>query len=103
MRVVVITGSTRGIGYGLADSFLALECAVVVNGRTQGSVDRAVESLSTKHEATRILGQPGDVTQLEQVQQLWDAARQHFGRIDIWINNAGLAHRPMNFRELSPE
>ena len=103
MRVVVITGSTRGIGYGLADSFLAFECAVVVNGRTQGSVDRAVESPSTKHEATRILGQPGDVTQLEQVQQLWDAARQHFGRIDIWINNAGLAHRPMNFRELSPE
>lgn len=103
MKIVVITGSTRGIGYGLADSFLALEKSVVISGRAQTGVDRAVQRLATRYEAGRILGHPCDVTHREQVQQLWDAARAHFGQIDIWVNNAGLAHRPEAFRRLSPE
>lgn len=103
MKVVVITGSTRGIGYGLADSFLDLGCAVTISGRTQLSVEKAVSKLSAKHEADRILGMPCDVTQFEQVQALWDAAATHFGQIDIWVNNAGINHPRRNFWEHSPE
>ena len=91
-KVIVITGSTRGIGLGLAGAFLARDCAVVVNGRTAASVDQAVDQLAAKYNRERILAHPGDVTHVQQVQALWDASRAHFGRVDVWINNAGLAH-----------
>ena len=45
MKSIVITGSTRGIGYGLAEAFLALGCAVTVSGRLQANVDQAVQHL----------------------------------------------------------
>jgi NAD(P)-dependent dehydrogenase (short-subunit alcohol dehydrogenase family) len=103
MKIIVITGSTRGIGYGLAQAFLARDCAVTINGRTIESVERAVTSLSVDHNPDRIFGQPCDVSRFEQVQALWTAAFTHFGRIDIWINNAGLVNPPLDFTELSPE
>ncbi len=46
MKTVVITGSTRGIGFGLADEFLKRGCRVVVSGRSQASTDHAVETLA---------------------------------------------------------
>jgi NAD(P)-dependent dehydrogenase (short-subunit alcohol dehydrogenase family) len=103
MKSVVITGSTRGIGYGLADSFLALGCAVAISGRTPASVEQAVARLASQYEAARIFGQPCDVTHKEQVQALWDAAKAHLGTIDIWINNAGTAHPQLDFWDCSPE
>lgn len=103
MKTIVITGSTRGIGYGLADSFLALDCAVAVSGRTQEAVDKAVAQLSAKHEAKRVFGHPCDVTDFGQVQALWDAAKSRFDKIDIWINNAGVGNPQMDFWELPAE
>jgi NAD(P)-dependent dehydrogenase (short-subunit alcohol dehydrogenase family) len=103
MKTVVITGSTRGIGYGLADAFLALDCAVVISGRTQEAVDRAVAELSAKHEPDRILGQPCDVTDFQQVQVLWDVSQARLGKIDIWINNAGISHPQEAFWDHPPE
>ena len=103
MKTIVITGSTRGIGYGLADAFLNLGCAVTLNGRTQDSVEQALEGLAAKHGVERLLGHSCDVTDLQQVQALWDAAKTHWGQIDIWINNAGIAHPQMGFIDLPPE
>jgi NAD(P)-dependent dehydrogenase (short-subunit alcohol dehydrogenase family) len=103
VKIVVITGSTRGIGHGLADSFLALGCAVVVSGRTDGTVEKAVGELSGRYGADRVFGQPCDVTDYGQVEALWDAARARFGKIDIWINNAGIGHAQVNFWELPAE
>lgn len=99
-KTIVITGSTRGIGFGLAADFLKRECHVVVNGRTQGAVDRAVKDLAGRCPPEHVFGQPGDMTNYDQVQQLWDAARSHFGSIDIWINNAGMAHPDLPFWKL---
>ncbi len=103
MKIVVVTGSTRGIGYGLADSFLALGCAVTVSGRTLEAVEKAVSELSAKHQADRVFGQPCDVTEFEQVQALWDAAKDRFDKIDVWINNAGIGNAQMDFWELPAE
>ena len=103
MKIIVVTGSTRGIGYGLADSFLALGCAVTVSGRTPEAVEKAVTELSAKHQADRVFGQPCDVTDFDQVQALWDAAKARFDKVDIWINNAGLSNPQMDFWELPPE
>ena len=90
MKVVVITGSTRGIGRGLADSFLRHGCAVAISGRTSARVQKTVAELSAQHEAERVFGHACDVTDLQQVQALWDATKAHFGKVDIWINNAGV-------------
>jgi NAD(P)-dependent dehydrogenase (short-subunit alcohol dehydrogenase family) len=97
MKTIVITGSTRGIGYGLAESFLDLGCAVVISGRTPERVEEAVARLSAQHDSERILGYPCDVTDFEQVQALWDAAQDRYGQIDIWINNAGISHPQTDF------
>jgi NAD(P)-dependent dehydrogenase (short-subunit alcohol dehydrogenase family) len=99
----LITGSTRGIGSGLVNAFLELGCAVVISGRTQQAVAQAVGTLAMKHETERVFGQPCEVTDYTQVQALWEAAFTHFGRIDIWINNAGIAHPQEKYWELSPE
>ena len=103
MKTIVITGSTRGIGYGLADSFLALGCAVAISGRTAASVEKAVAALSAKHNPDNIFGYPCEVTQFELLQELWNAAQIHFGQIDIWINNAGIAHPQLDFWMHPPE
>ncbi len=91
MKNIIITGSTRGIGFGLAREFLERGCNVVVSGRTQAGVDQALAQLNS-YRAESIVGQPCDMTDLEQVEALWAAGIEKFGRIDIWINNAGRGH-----------
>jgi len=103
MKSIVITGSTRGIGYGLADAFLSLGCAVTINGRVQPSVDKARAELSAKHKTENVFGVPGDVIRFEEVVALWNAARTRFGKVDIWINNAGIAHPQLSFWKHPPE
>jgi NAD(P)-dependent dehydrogenase (short-subunit alcohol dehydrogenase family) len=103
MKTIVITGSTRGIGYGLADSFLKHGCAVTVSGRTQSSVEAAMAKLGVKHDHEHIHGWPCDVCDYGQVQALWDAAEARFGRVDIWINNAGVGQSQARIWEQSPE
>lgn len=103
MKVIVITGSTRGIGFGLANSFLNSGCSVIISGRSSKSVENAVSQLSQSHPAQQIFGIPCDTTNFNQVQSLWDEALAHFGKIDIWINNAGITQPQMNLWELSPE
>lgn len=103
VKSVVITGSTRGIGYGLADSFLALGCVVTVSGRSSTSVEKAITQLSSGHQADSVLGHPCDVTRFEQVQGLWDKAQSHFGKVDIWVNNAGIGHPQLEFWTQSSE
>jgi short-subunit dehydrogenase len=101
VKTIVIAGSTRGIGYGLADAFLDRGCAVAISGRTEAGVERAVEKLAAKHGAQRVWGLPCDVTEFEQVQALWDGAHAEYGRVDVWINNAGLGHSQCDVCRLS--
>ena len=103
MTQVVITGSTRGIGFGLADAFLARGCQVTINGRTAESVAPATAALAHKHGPQRLLGQPGRVENLAEVEALWAAAQDRFGPIDIWINNAGIAHVVKPIWDLPPD
>lgn len=102
-KTVVITGSTRGIGLGLANEFLARDCGVIVSGRGQAAVDKAVSQLASKHSPDRVSGQPCDVTHYEQVQALWDVAQARFGRVDIWINNAGVGNPDARLWEQTPD
>lgn len=92
MKKIVITGSTRGIGFGLARSFLELGQSVVVSGRTAETVESVRAALAKTYGEDRVAGIPCDVTQCDAVQALWERAVDAFGSIDIWINNAGISH-----------
>lgn len=103
MKTIVITGSTRGIGYGLAEAFLERGCQVVISGRKPETVEAAARKLAEKYLAGQVLGQPCDVSDYAQVVGLWDAAVANFGKVDIWINNAGQANTLTPFWDLTPE
>jgi len=93
-QTIVITGSTRGIGRGLAVEFLKRGHNVVVTGRSPEAVNRTAAELQP---AGAVLGQACDVRSLEAHQAVWDAAARRFGRVDMWINNAAIAtdHAPL--------
>ncbi len=96
---VVITGSTRGIGFALADSFLERGCQVTISGHNPPVLQDALAKLSAKYPGERLFAYPCDVVEYSQVQSLWEQARQRFERVDVWINNAGTAAPRMAFWE----
>ncbi|KXI30432.1 SDR family NAD(P)-dependent oxidoreductase [Paraglaciecola hydrolytica] len=89
MANIVITGSTKGIGKGLANEFARLGHKVVISGRQQSDIDNAISELA--YPAEQVIGLACDTTDKSQVEALWQFAIQHFGQVDIWLNNAGLA------------
>jgi NAD(P)-dependent dehydrogenase (short-subunit alcohol dehydrogenase family) len=100
VKTAVITGSSRGIGFGLARELLARGANVVVTGRSADTVDKAVAELG---QPDRTLGVACDVTEAADVQALWDAAVARFGRVDIWVNNAGTTTNPLPLWEVGSD
>lgn len=88
-KVAVITGGTRGLGLAIAKAYAAEGAAVVVASRSAEAVDQTVRDLADRGADAR--GRAVDVGRLEEVEALAELAVQAFGRIDIWVNNAGTA------------
>jgi NAD(P)-dependent dehydrogenase (short-subunit alcohol dehydrogenase family) len=101
-KTVVITGSTKGIGFGLVREFLRRGHNVVVSGRRQDTVDAAVASLNADKPTGRAVGIACDVADIAQVENLWRQSAKVFGRIDIWINNAGIVNKYRKVGALEP-
>ncbi len=99
MQHVVITGASRGIGLGLADSFLSLGCRVTICARSAEGVSRAVMELGQRYESGRIAGQACDVADADAVHSLWDFA-SNLAPIDMWVNNAGVSGPQVSFTEI---
>jgi len=88
--VVVITGSTSGLGFETARILLKSGHRVVISGRSSEKVSQAVQSLVSEGiDAARIGSFVADVQHREQVDQLARYALSTFGQINVWINNAG--------------
>lgn len=91
-KTIVVTGSTRGIGFGIVASLLARGCNVVLSGPKQDACNVAAEVLRDQSDCGgRVLAVACDVTSQANVEALWQAAEDAFGGVDIWLNNAGLA------------
>jgi NAD(P)-dependent dehydrogenase (short-subunit alcohol dehydrogenase family) len=87
-RVALVTGGSRGIGLGIAKQLAAGGMAVVINGRrSEEEVKDALDSLSP---APTLYCQ-ADVGELADHQGMLEAIRQRFGRLDVLVNNAGVA------------
>jgi 3-oxoacyl-[acyl-carrier protein] reductase len=81
-----VTGGTRGIGRAIVSALLEKGCAVTFCGRTQASVDEALNEFSHPN----VSGTPADVSLNEQVAALFRFADRQMGGLDILVNNAGL-------------
>ena len=88
-KIAAITGGTAGIGRAIAEGILAEGGRVVVSGR---NADRGKQVVGELGEDRAIFCQ-GDATTKEGVEHAVEAAVEHFGRIDIMVNNAGGAER----------
>ncbi|WP_419870810.1 SDR family oxidoreductase [Chryseobacterium sp. CT-SW4] len=87
-KTVVITGGSSGVGRAVAEAFALEGCNIVVAARGQEGLDETV-SLCRDLDVSAI-AVPTDVSRAEDVQNLANKALQFNGRIDIWVNNAGV-------------
>ena len=83
-RLVLVTGSTAGIGYASARTLLREGARVIINGRTQAGVDAAIRGLKTETGRTA-LGFAGDMSTAEAANKVFAA----FPDVDILVNNLG--------------
>lgn len=94
-KLALVTGSTAGIGYAIAKTLAAEGADVIINGRSQESVDEAVASLAT--EATgRLFGFAGDIATAEVADRLYD----QYPDVEILINNVGI-FEPVAFEDIT--
>ncbi len=86
-KVIVITGASSGFGKGVALKFAGAGATVVLAARR----DELLEEIAQRcqGEGGRALAVPTDVSHKEEVEQLAQTAIAQFGRIDVWVNNAG--------------
>ncbi len=104
-KIAVITGSSKGIGFGYARELLRRDFHVTVCGRDQAAADAAREQLIDEQLTWRekLLAMTCNVAVLSDVQGLWNTTQQHFGTPTLWINNAGFARSGPTLLELSPD
>jgi 3-oxoacyl-[acyl-carrier protein] reductase len=100
--VAVITGATRGIGYGFAEALLDEGARVFICGRERATLESALEELDDGY-LKRVAGVIADVGNYEDCRNLIGKAIESFGKIDILINNAGIGHTYKPIDEITPE
>ncbi|MGO9085346.1 MAG: SDR family oxidoreductase [Candidatus Sulfotelmatobacter sp.] len=89
-QVALVTGATRGIGLAIARALAAEGCDLILTGRDQAALKRISRELARKK--IRVLAHPCDVRDPHSVDDLFRLIRRQFHRLDIVVNNAGIAH-----------
>src|SRR5947209_17123150 len=87
-KVVLITGSSRGLGLALAEEFTHQGARLVLCARSESELERARQKIVAM--GAEVLTIPCDITDREQVQRMVDQAATRFGQIDVLVNNAGI-------------
>ncbi|WP_391571265.1 SDR family NAD(P)-dependent oxidoreductase [Cohnella sp.] len=99
-KTAIVTGSTRGIGKGIAVRYGREGANVVVSGTNAELCEEVAESI--RREGGSAIGIVCDVSDLDQINRLYDKTLEKFGEINIVVNNAGIAiFQP--FIEVEPE
>jgi NAD(P)-dependent dehydrogenase (short-subunit alcohol dehydrogenase family) len=89
-QVALITGATRGIGLAIARALAAEGCKVVLTGRDNSALRRISRELASAK--LKVLHHPCDIRDPQSIDDLFRAVRRQCKRLDILINNAGIAH-----------
>jgi len=92
-KVAFITGGTKGIGYGIAQSLIKQGIHVAITGRNLAAAQEAAKSLNQDSKnSAKAIGLEADVRDLESQEQAVKQVIKQFGKLDIVIANAGLGH-----------
>lgn len=83
-KIAVVTGGSSGIGLGIAKRFVAEGAKVAITGRNKASLDKAVAEIGNG-----VLGIQGDVSQLKDLDRIFETVHEKLGRVDILVANAG--------------
>lgn len=89
-KTILITGSTSGIGLGMAKAFAAQGHNIIFNGLEPNGAEIA-QQVADEHKIQHLFS-PANMMQPEEIRGLAKAALDHFGRVDILVNNAGIQH-----------
>jgi hypothetical protein len=92
-KVALITGGTKGIGRGIAESLLKLGMNVAITSRTRESAEKAAEELNSAHKGDgEVIGVEADVRNYESQQEAVKQTLDKWGSLDVLVANAGLGH-----------
>src|SRR6056297_1486997 len=92
-KVALITGGTKGIGYGVAEALLNHGLKVVITSRSKNAADAAAKELASKSDTKgSIIVVQADVRELASQEEAVNQALKTFGQLDIVVANAGLGH-----------
>lgn len=87
MKTIIITGASSGIGKGIARLFINQNWNVVLNSSSEEKLNKTFEKFGSPGNTILVAGDIGDKST---GQRLVDAALQHFGSVDVLVNNAGI-------------
>ena len=99
-KVAVVTGGTKGIGYGIASALLSAGSKVFICGRDAAALNETITKLTALGE---IKGTVCDVRSASEAEAMLNECRQVFGGVDILINNAGMGIFGKTVEEITPE
>lgn len=89
---VLITGSTSGIGFGVAKAFAKNNCNLVINGLgEEAQINRAIQELTELTDG-KVVFHGADLTKTDQIKDLMSFAQSELGNVEILVNNAGIQH-----------
>ena len=91
-KVALITGSTSGIGKGIAEKFASLGYHIVLNGFGDAAEIKALQAQLIADHKVQVIYQGADLSQPEQITRMMKAVLNELGSIDILVNNAGVQH-----------
>ncbi len=87
-KVVLITGSSKGLGRAMAEEFAAEGCHLALCARGEAGLDDVAKTLQARHSSKTLLV-AANLAELSEVKRLVAKTVAHFGRIDVLVNNAG--------------
>lgn len=91
-KAAIVTGSTSGIGFGIATALAAEGCALMLNGfGDPGEIEKLRAALAGEYGITAAYS-PADMSKPEQIRDLVADTARRFGGVDILVNNAGIQH-----------
>ena len=101
-RVILITGSSSGLGAALIENFARKGFGAVINYIIEDQAQELYDRLAKDVEPSKLMKYKADVADRGQVKAMFDAILEQFGRIDILVNTAGI-NRDAPFMELTDE